>query len=75
MNVRMNLLGKTISNVVAIQDDEAGPAQIWMLQFTDGSHVEFVSPAAKKRLSLSARRGNNRPAKAIHEQQLALNVA
>lgn len=75
MNVRMNLLGKTISGVVAVQDDETGPAQIWMLQFTDGSHVEFVSPAAKKRLRIGASRGKNRPPKAIPDRQLALNVA
>lgn len=75
MNVRMNLLGKTISGVVAVRDEEAGPAQIWMLQFTDGSHVEFVSPAAKKRLRMTAARAGSRPVKAIPEQQLALNVA
>ena len=47
----MELIGKTISGVIAVPADDSGqPNRIWMLQFTDGTHVEFVSPEARSRL-------------------------
>jgi hypothetical protein len=48
----MELIGKTISGVVAVPGSRPGDHnRIWMLQFTDGTHVEFVSPTARRRLS------------------------
>ena len=46
-----------------------------MLQFTDGTHVEFVSPGARRSLGRLA--GVNRRLKKQHREdpQLALNVA
>lgn len=75
MSIKTNLLGKTISGVVAVQDRESEPATIWLLQFSDGSHVEFVSPAAKRRLRTAT--GVNRMASTtgIPDTQLVLNVA
>ena len=75
MSIKKNLLGKTISGVVAVQDRESGPATIWMLQFSDGSHVEFVSPAAKRRLRTVTGVKGMSPAKRVPDAQLVLNVA
>ncbi len=50
MNVNQDLLGKTITGVIASGAEESGPREIWMLQFADGSHVEFVSPGARQAL-------------------------
>lgn len=76
MNAKLDLKGKTISGVVAADDGRPGPARIYLLQFTDGTHVEFVSPTARRRLRTvtgsGGRNGRNRPAP---EAQLALNVA
>jgi hypothetical protein len=72
---KFDLVGKTIAKVVAARESGSGPASIFMLQFTDGTHVEFVSPGARRRLKSVAGlsgRGRNRPAS---EAQLALNVA
>jgi tryptophan synthase beta subunit len=72
---KLDLVGKTIAKVVAAQGGGSGPAGIFMLQFTDGTHVEFVSPGARRRLKSVAGlggRGRNRP---VSEAQLALNVA
>ncbi len=51
MHVDSELLGKTITGVVASPGKDNLPHRIWMLQFSDGSHVEFVSPTARRRLS------------------------
>ena len=75
MSIRQNLVGKTISGVVAVQDSESEPATIWMLQFSDGSHVEFVSPRAKRRLRTATGITKNYATKRIPEAQLVLNVA
>lgn len=75
MNTKLELKGKTISGVVAAHDEGPGPTRIYLLQFTDGTHVEFVSPTARRRLravSGSGGKGRNRSAP---EAQLALNVA
>ena len=48
----MELIGKTISGIVAVPGSRPGEHnRIWMLQFTDGTHVEFVSPRARRGLS------------------------
>ena len=39
-----DLIGKTITGVVAVTPPGEQTREIWMLQFSDGSHVEFVSP-------------------------------
>lgn len=75
MSAKLDLEGKTIAKVVAAQDSGSGPPGIFMLQFTDGTHVEFVSPSARRRLKSVTGvtgRGRNRP---VPEAQLALNVA
>lgn len=80
MKDRDELVGKTISGIIAAPGGEDGPARIWMLQFTDGTHVEFVSPGARRALERFAgvrkapprnrARGRQAP-----DPQLALNVA
>ena len=51
MNTDLQLVGKTISGVVATPGKDNDPRRIWMLQFSDGTHVEFVSPSARRRLN------------------------
>jgi len=50
MNNDFQLVGKTITGVVATPGEGNDPHRIWMLQFSDGTHVEFVSPSARRRL-------------------------
>jgi hypothetical protein len=75
MSTKFNLVGKTISGIVAVQDNDEDPIGIWMLQFTDGTHVEFVSPSARRRLKRSSIPRKSRSRKQVPEAQLALNVA
>lgn len=75
MSARIDLVGKTISGIVAVQDNETEPVGIWMMQFTDGTHVEFVSPAARRRLRTLAGGRGRASAKRAPDAQLALNVA
>jgi hypothetical protein len=57
MNVKTDLLGKTITGVIATSSPEDGAREIWVLQFADGSHVEFVSPGARRALRRAAQQG------------------
>lgn len=57
MNVNDDLLGKTITGVIAHRSKDTGLREIWVLQFADGSHVEFVSPRSRKALRQAACRG------------------
>ncbi|MCW8926951.1 MAG: hypothetical protein OQJ84_11855 [Xanthomonadales bacterium] len=50
MSEKLQLVGKTISGIIATAGEGDNPHRIWMLQFTDGTHVEFVSPSARRRL-------------------------
>ncbi len=50
MREDFQLVGKTITGVIATPGKAGIPGKIWMLQFSDGSHVEFVSPTARRRL-------------------------
>ena len=76
MNVNQDLVGKTITGVVASMEQPVAAREIWMLQFSDGTHVEFVSPAARKGLRRSANRAKlTRPAVPCEVSQLSLNVA
>lgn len=75
MNVDFELVGKTITGVVATPGKDNSPHRIWMLQFSDGSHVEFVSPTARKRL-IRATGGHNRRMNPCPEQPgLDVNAA
>ncbi len=75
MDVDFELVGKTISGVVATPARGNSPQRIWMLQFSDGSHVEFVSPSARRRL-IRATGGHKRVIKAYPEQPgLDINAA
>jgi len=51
MDTDFQLVGKTITGVVATPAKNNDPRRIWMLQFSDGTHVEFVSPSARRRLN------------------------
>ena len=75
MNVNQDLIGKTISGVVAVTEPGESVREIWMLQFSDGTHVEFVSPSAKRSLKRSARSAKIIMNRSSNELQLALNVA
>ena len=75
MKANQDLIGKTISGVVAVMEPGERVREIWMLQFSDGTHVEFVSPSARQSLRRTTRRRKavlNQPADAL---QLILNVA
>ena len=76
MQTRMDLVGKTISGIVAAPGRGDGKLGIWMLQFTDGTHVEFVSPGARRALQRTAARQRfSAGAPKRDEPQLMLNVA
>jgi hypothetical protein len=75
MKANQDLIGKTISSVVAVTSPDDDVREIWMLQFTDGTHVEFVSPRAKKGLRRYARSRKAVSAGPPNHLQLALNVA
>jgi hypothetical protein len=75
MNAKLDVVGKTISGVVAAPGSAPGPARIYLLQFTDGTHVEFVSPTARRRLRSVAGAGASVRNRTVPEAQLALNVA
>lgn len=71
----LDLIGKTITGVIAITPPGEEQREIWMLQFSDGSHVEFVSGAGRRRLRRSARSGKGAFSQRPGTLQLALNVA
>jgi hypothetical protein len=75
MKSNQDLIGKTITGIVAVTPPGQDVREIWMLQFSDGTHVEFVSPQARRRMRGRARSKKGTisgPARAL---QLALNVA
>lgn len=75
MSMNQDLIGKTITGVVAVTPPGEAQREIWMLQFSDGSHVEFVSPAGKRRLRRTAGRSRTTIRPPVNSPQLALNVA
>lgn len=75
MKQQNELIGKTISGIMAVPTEENGPLKIWMLKFTDGTHVEFVSPGARRTLDRLAKRRTASPRGGAGDPQLALNVA
>lgn len=75
MSEKLQLVGKTISGIIATPGEGDKPHRIWMLQFTDGTHVEFVSPSARRRL-IRATGGHKRlPRKRSSAAQIQENVA
>lgn len=75
MKSNQDLIGKTISGVVAVTQPDGNAREIWMLQFSDGTHVEFVSPAARRALRRNSRSRKPLIKRPPNELQLALNVA
>jgi hypothetical protein len=75
MKANQDLMGKTITGVVAVSQADENVREIWMLQFSDGSHVEFVSPVARRRLRRGVRNRKVAISRPLNELQLALNVA
>ena len=75
MRAKFDMVGKTISGIVAVQESENDPVEIWMMQFADGTHVEFVSPAARRRLRSASGVRKTRSRRHVPEAQLSLNVA
>ena len=75
MKQKMELVGKTISGIVAAPVGDEDTLCVWMMQFTDGTHVEFVSPQARRALKALARSPGNGLRPPRNEAQLALNVA
>lgn len=75
MKANQDLIGKTITGVVAVNQADEDVREIWMLQFSDGSHVEFVSPMARRRLRRRSRIRKVAISGPPTELQLALNVA
>ena len=76
MNVSQDLVGKTITGVIASPSAAGTAREIWMLQFSDGTHVEFVSPGARRALRGSLKQPlRGRGSQPLISAQLALNVA
>lgn len=75
MKANQDLIGKTITSVVAVTPPGEDVREIWMLQFSDGSHVEFVSPQGRRRLRGQLMRRKSSISRPRNELQLALNVA
>lgn len=75
MKTNQDLIGKTITGVVAVTPPGEEVREIWMLQFSDGSHVEFVSPSARRSLRRSSGKRKMAISRPPNELQLALNVA
>jgi hypothetical protein len=73
--VNKDLVGKTITGIIASTERGNGVLEIWMLQLSDGTHVEFVSPAARRTLRRSIRRSRAVAANDQADPQLRLNVA
>ena len=75
MKANQDLIGKTITGVVAVNQPDGSAREIWMLQFSDGSHVEFVSPKARRGLRRASGRRKMAKSRVSDSLQLALNVA
>ena len=76
MNMEHDLIGKTITGIIASTPTSGTVREIWLMQFSDGTYVEFVSPQAKNSLRKAARRTAHARRQALADaSQLALNVA
>lgn len=75
--VREQIVGKCISGVIARPGRKGEPPMVMMLQFEDGSVVEFVSPRSDRILKGAiehTRRTEYRQSPAAGPDQLALAV-
>lgn len=74
--VRDEIVGKCISGIIARPGRNGEPPMVMMLQFDDGSVVEFVSPRSdrvlKNAIDQTRRRGRDRSVRC--PDQLALAV-
>jgi hypothetical protein len=75
MNTDFQLVGKTITGIVASPGKGSDPHNIWMLQFSDGTHVEFVSPTARRRLNRTTGAYNRAVNARVETPKLKLNAA
>lgn len=76
MNAKNDLVGKTITAIVAGSPRPSAPREIWMLHFSDGTCVEFVSPASRQHLrKIATRSFSSEKATMPEASQLLLNVA
>jgi len=75
MKANQDLIGKTITGAVAVTRPGEAAREIWLLQFSDGTHVEFVSPQGRRRIRSQAKRKRTGISGAAQALQLALNVA
>ena len=75
MRANQDLIGKTITGIVAVNQPGDDVREIWMLQFSDGSHVEFVSPKARRSLRRVSAKRKIAKTRVPNDLQLALNVA
>jgi len=75
-DVRDRLVGQTIRGVIARPGRAGEPPVVMMLQFEDGTAIEFVSPRSDRVLRDAVRSGRRRAAGASHAgpDQLALAV-
>jgi len=74
--VRNEIVGKCISGVIARPGRNGEPPMVMMLQFDDGSVVEFVSPRSDRLLksAFEQTRRQGRDRSAACPDQLALAV-
>ena len=74
--VRERMVGKCISGVIARPGRNGEPPMVMMLQFDDGSVVEFVSPRSDRLLksAFEQTRRQGRDRSAACPDQLALAV-
>jgi hypothetical protein len=75
MKTKNDLIGKTITGIVAATPPGEDVREIWMLQFSDGSYVEFVSPQARRRMRRLSQPKKRHIPTAANTLQLALDVA
>ena len=75
MKSNQELIGKTITGIVAVTPPGEELREIWMLQFSDGTHIEFVSPEGKRTLRRSTGHRKAQFRRRPDSPQLALNVA
>lgn len=57
-NFRDEIVGKTISGVIARPGGEGEPPVVMMMRFDDGSVVEFVSPRSDRLLRRAVRQSD-----------------
>lgn len=75
MKANQDLIGKTITGIVAVTPPGENVREVWMMQFSDGTHVEFVSAQARRRMKRQSAGKKRRIGGAANALQLALNVA